>query len=158
VYTHITPEVKLAVWRSWMLLILQKISKCRQSDVPFSEVNFIQLYVSKPIVYFLFTSMTHPLLITSFLFGFYTEIKNITWNITELVTEERCVSHVCHRFLLVVFEIRSVVWRWVCHFIVETLLIHWYPAWKNACVKRENFIHITQIPWNIKKQAVKFRK
>jgi hypothetical protein len=53
-------------------------------------VNSIQLYVSKPIVNFLFTFISCPLLITSVLFNIYTEIKNITWNIKELVTEERC--------------------------------------------------------------------
>jgi hypothetical protein len=84
--------------------------------------------------------------------------KNITWRITELVTDGRCGSHVCHRFLFVLFEIRSVVWRWVCRFIVETVLMHWHPAWKNACVRRENFIHIRHILWNMKKQGVKFKK
>ena len=130
---------------------LKTISQHRQQEVPFSEVNFIQLYVSKPVVYFLITFMSRPLLITSFLFSFYTQKKNIKWNMTELVTEERYVSHICHRLLLVLFEIRSVLWRWVCHFIVETLLMQWHLAWKNACVRRENLIHIKQIPWNMKK-------
>ena len=85
------------------------ISQHRQSEVPFSELNFIQLCVSMPTVYFLFTFVSCPLLITSVLFSFDKEIKNITWNITELVTEERCFSHVCHRLLLFLFEIPSVV-------------------------------------------------
>jgi len=140
------------------LHILQTISQHRQSDVQFSKVNFIQLYVSKPNVYFLFTLKSPPLLKTSVLFSFNTEIKNITWNIMELVTEERCVSHVCHRLLLVLFEIRSVLWRWFCQFIAETQLMHSHPAWKNAGVRRENFIHITQIRWNMKKRALKFKK
>lgn len=150
--------LQLAVWGLESLCFLQKISHYRQLVVLFSEENFIQLYISKPIVYFLFTSMSCPLLVTSVPFSFYTEIKIITWNITELVTGEWCVSHVCHQLLLVLFEIWSVVWRWVCHSIVQTLLMHWHPAWKNACVRRENFIHTTQIPWNMNKQALKFKK
>jgi hypothetical protein len=107
---------------------------------------------------FLFTFMSCSLLVTSVPFSFYKDLKNITWNITELVIEERYVRHIRHRLLLVLFEIRSVVWRCVCHFIVEALLMYWHPAWKNKCVRPENFIHVKQIPWNMKKQALKYIK
>jgi hypothetical protein len=58
---------------------------------------------------FLFTFMSCSLLVSSVLFSFYKDLKNITWNITELVTVEKYASHVCRRHLLVLFEIRSVV-------------------------------------------------
>ena len=146
--------VKLAVWKSECFHILQTISQHRLSDVLLSEVNFIQLYVSKPNVYFLFTLKSCPFLNTSVLFSFLHRDKkcNMEYN---GVSNWREVCRPCLPSPLAGF-----VWDTISG-VATGLPLHCRDptdaltsCMKECGVRRENFIRITQIPWNMKKNRL----